>query len=84
MKDNIDTSKRKFLKKAAYSAPVIVGLGSLTLASDAHASGCGPMSSKNCGRWGGGHKLGNGSMGHDRPGHKPRRNLTDLQRYSFS
>ena len=33
MQDNIDTSKRKFLKKAAYSAPVIVGLGSLTTVS---------------------------------------------------
>ena len=33
MKDNIDASKRSFLKKAAYSAPVIVGLGSLTTAS---------------------------------------------------
>jgi len=79
MQNNIDTSKRNFLKKAAYSAPVIVGLGSLTLASDAHASHMKPCKEKPCGPWGGGNKPGDGSMGHGGPGHKPRRNLTDLQ-----
>jgi len=40
MQDNIDTSKRTFLKKAAYSAPIIVGLGSLTTVSARRHASC--------------------------------------------
>ena len=60
MENNIDTSKRDFLKKAAYSAPVIVGLGSLTNASaNGHHSCTGMFGKHTNGKYG----TGNGMFG---------------------
>ena len=64
MENNIDTSKRAFLKKAAYSAPVIVGLGSLTNAS-AHGRKMGHSCFTMGTKFGHGIKFGHGTkFGH--------------------
>ncbi|PTB83383.1 hypothetical protein C9926_03200 [Sulfurovum lithotrophicum] len=49
----VESNRRKFLKKAAYSAPVLLALGQLAKPTKAQADSGGPSGPPGGGGWGG-------------------------------